>query len=196
MRSYGRMLIFVAVLGAVTSVIFMGMEAWTAPLIAANAEIELRSTILDANGIPHTTATVNEVFEANIAIHRSPDSSLTIYIDRNSGSVSYEFSGSGVWGPIIGIITLESDHTTIRHIRVLQQEETPGLGGVVAEWSYLAGYIGVRMTPELTFAAAGTPRQPNQVDAITGATRTSNAFLGILNGSYNEHLEFIRKAGD
>jgi Na+-transporting NADH:ubiquinone oxidoreductase subunit C len=194
MKSYTRMLTFIIILGAATSLIFVGMEFWTTPLIEANAAIELRSTILDANGEAYTTATVNEVFMAKIETVVQND--LTLYVHRASGSVSYEFSGSGVWGPIIGIITLERDLETIRHLRVLQQEETPGLGGVVADPSYLAGYFGARMVPQLDFAVPGTDRLPNQVDRITGATRTSNSFRTILNNSYLSYLEFMQEVGD
>lgn len=194
MKGYTRMLVFVIILGAATSVIFVGMEVWTAPLIEANAAIELKSTILDANGDTYTTATVNDVFDA--VIETVSREGLTLYLHRASGRVSYEFSGSGVWGPIIGIITLERDLETIRHLRVLQQEETPGLGGVVADPSYLAGYVGVRMVPQLDFAIAGQDRLPNHVDRITGATRTSNSFRTILNSSYLSHVEFMQEVGD
>jgi Na+-transporting NADH:ubiquinone oxidoreductase subunit C len=194
-KSYLKMLWFVAVMGIITSGIFLGMEAWTRPLIAANAAIELRSTILDASDIPYTTATVNDAFEANVTVRNMGEYAL--YVDNNSGSISFEFAGSGVWGPISGVITLERDIETIKSVRVLQQEETPGLGGVVAEAGYLSQYRGVKMTPQLAFrTTAAVPAQPNEVDAITGATRTSDAFLSILNSSYTVHLEALKKVGE
>ena len=194
MKNYTKMLWFVVIMGAITSVVFVGMEAWTRPLIEANAAIELRSTILDANGISYTTATVNEVFEENISIRSVGDH--TLYVDSNSGSISFEFNGSGVWGPITGVITLERDLKTIKHLKVLQQEETPGLGGVVAESGYLSQYKGVEMTPELALRSSSDELRANEVDAITGATRTSTAFVSMLNTSYSEHLEALRKVGD
>ena len=194
MKSYVRMMLFVIVLGAVTSLVFVGMEIWTRPLIEANAAIELKSTILDANGENYTTATVNEVFA--VAIETYSQDGLTLYRHEASGNVSFEFAGSGVWGPIVGVITLDRGQKIIVDLRVLQQEETPGLGGVVAEPAYLAGYLGVSMVPKLDFVVAGSERLPNQVDSITGATRTSNAFLTILNNSYLNHLEIMQKAGD
>ncbi|HSL94165.1 MAG TPA: FMN-binding protein [Bacillota bacterium] len=194
MKSYAKMLVFIIILGAVTSLIFVGMEVWTAPLIEANAALELKSTILDANGEAYTIATANQAFAEAIETFEQED--LTLYRHKGSGSLSYEFSGSGVWGPIVGIITLESDLETIRHLRVLQQEETPGLGGVVADPTYLQGYFGVHMVPELAFVVPGSERLPNQVDRITGATRTSNSFRTILNSSYLRYLEFMQEVGD
>ena len=41
------------------------------------------------------------------------------------------------------------------------------------------------MVPQLRVVK--TPDAPNEADAITGATRTSNAFEGILNTDYNAH---------
>ena len=194
MKVYLKMLWFIAILGIVTSGIFVGMEAWTAPLIEANAAIELKSTLLDAYEVLYTTPTVNDVFAAHVTVHQVGDQVL--YLDNSGGNVSFEFRGSGVWGPIYGILTLSPDLETIKHIRVLQQEETPGLGGVVAEPRYLAGYVGVKLAPPLALRpAGGGTGNPNEVDAITGATRTSNAFIRILNTSYAEHLDALKEVG-
>lgn len=194
MRNYLKMLWFIAILGIITSGIFIGMEVWTAPLIEANAAIELKSTLLDAYEVPYTTPTVNEVFAVNVTVHQVGDQ--VVYFDNSADNVSFEFRGSGVWGPIYGVLTLSPDLETIRHIRVLQQEETPGLGGVVAEPRYLAGYVGAKLVPPLVLRpAGGDTGNPNEVDAITGATRTSNAFIRILNSSYAEHLDALKEVG-
>lgn len=185
MNQYIKMLVFVLVLAIGTSGVLLGMEELTAERIEANAEIELQQTILDAYGITYTTTNINDVFESSVEVIE--EDGKTLYVDKSSGSVSFEFIGGGVWGPISGVLTLESDYETIRFVAVLQQEETPGLGGVVANPQYLATFEGILMTPELMIEKDTSANDPNEVDSITGATRTSDAFELILNNAYDAH---------
>ncbi len=194
MKRYLKMIYFILILGTLTSVVFVGMEIWTRPLIEANAANELKSIVLSANDISFNTGNISTVFDENIEIKEVGE--YTFYVEKSSGRVSYQFSGGGVWGPIIGIITLESDKETIRQIRIMQQEETPGLGGVVADLKYLAKYVGIMIVPQIEVNIPdSSPNKPNEVDSITGATRTSKAFEKILNDSYAERLNALAQLG-
>lgn len=194
MKRYLKMVYFILILGTLTSVVFVGMEIWTRPLIEANAANELKSIVLNANDISFNTGNISAVFDENIEIKEVGE--FTFYVEKSSGRVSYQFSGGGVWGPIIGIITLESDKETIRQIRIMQQEETPGLGGVVADLKYLAKYVGIMIVPQIEVNIPdASPNKPNEVDSITGATRTSKAFEKILNDSYAERLNALAQLG-
>lgn len=180
-----KMIIFIVLVGLVTSALLLGADALTKERIELNREAKLKSAILEGFEIDYTFTNIHEVFDEEVQITTGE---YTFYIHEASGRVAYRFEGSGLWGPIIGIITLESDFETIARITILQQEETPGLGGVVAERPYLDNYVGVKMTPAIDVTKEGST-EPNQVDAITGATGTSNAFEGILNANYAEYSE-------
>ncbi|PKM65128.1 MAG: hypothetical protein CVU94_09095 [Firmicutes bacterium HGW-Firmicutes-19] len=194
MKRYLKMVWFILILGSLTSVVFVGMEIWTRPLIDANAANELKSIVLSANDISFNTGNISAVFDENVEIKEVGE--YTFYVEKNSGRVSYQFSGGGVWGPIIGIITLESDKETIRQIRIMQQEETPGLGGVVADLKYLAKYVGIKIVPKIEINIPdSSPNKPNEVDSITGATRTSKAFEQILNDSYADVQSALAQLG-
>jgi len=179
-----RLIIFVGIMGLITSFLLAGMDALTKERILANQEAELKTTIMKAYDISYTLANLHEVFDESVKI--MTHDGLSFYIDESTGYVSYVFEGSGVWGPIIGVITLQSDFETIASIVVLQQEETPGLGGIVAEAKYLSNFNGIKMVPslEINKDARGAP---NEVNAISGATRTSKAFEELLNESYARH---------
>lgn len=195
MKRYLNMVWFILILGTLTSVVFVGMEIWTRPLIDANAANELKSIVLSANDISFTTGNISSVFDENIETEKVGE--YTFYVEKNSGRVSYQFSGGGVWGPIIGIITLENDKETIRQIRIMQQEETPGLGGVVADLKYLAKYVGIMIVPQIEVNIPDSAaNKPNEVDSITGATRTSKAFEQILNDSYAERVSALAQLGE
>jgi Na+-transporting NADH:ubiquinone oxidoreductase subunit C len=176
-----RMIIFILILGLVTSLVLLGMEALTAERIQNNQDAELKSTILDAYGITYTISEINTDFENAVDTVIIDD--WTFYVDKASGAVSYEFVGNGVWGPIEGIITLEDDFETILRISILQQEETPGLGGVVAQRTYLNKFIGKKMVPQIEINKE-RPVDANEVDAIVGATNTSERFETLLNVNY------------
>lgn len=180
-----KMIVFIILLGLITSGLLLGADALTEDRIAANQEFEILSTILDAYGESYTTANVNDVFADTVDTIEVDG--LTFYVHKTTGSVSFQFEGGGVWGPIIGVLTLESDFETIQRVAVLEQEETPGLGGIVATRNYLDTLNGIKMTPQLLIAKDTAPNQDNEVDSITGATRTSTAFQNILNAAYAAH---------
>ncbi len=185
MNQYIKMLLFVVILGSITSILLLTADYLTKDLIEENKEADLKSAILDANDISYSFTNIHDVFDEKINIIEIDG--LTFYEDEASGSVSYLFEGGGVWGPIIGIITLESDFETILNVKILQQEETPGLGGVIAEPGYLATFIGIKMIPSIEINKDTSANNVNEIDAITGATRTSKAVELILNNAYTEH---------
>ena len=189
MNSNLKVIIFVLVMGMITSGLILGMDVLTKDRIEANELAETKSTILDAYGVSYTFSNIHEVFDENVETVKVDYQSetYTFYIDKSTNAISYEFLGNGLWGPISGIITLNSNFDTIEKITVLVQQETPGLGGIVAERSFLDQFPGVKMVPELLIIKDSSPNQDNEVDSITGATGTSNAFMSLLNASYQAH---------
>lgn len=189
MNSNLKVIIFVLVMGMITSSLILGMDVLTKDRIEANELAETKSTILDAYGVSYTFSNIHEVFDENVETVKVDYQSetYTFYIDKSTNAISYEFLGNGLWGPISGIITLNSNFDTIEKITVLVQQETPGLGGIVAERSFLDQFPGVKMVPELLIIKDSNPNQDNEVDSITGATGTSNAFMNLLNASYQAH---------
>jgi Na+-transporting NADH:ubiquinone oxidoreductase subunit C len=183
MKQNLKLMLFVLILGVLTSGLLVGVDALTRDRIAQNAEAELKAAILDANDEPYNLTNIHEVFAEKIDTILVDG--LTFYRHTSTQNVSYPFEGGGVWGPIEGIITLESDFETIVSIRVLVQEETPGLGGIVAEAKYLANFVGIQMVPTLEINKDPSANADNEVDAITGATRTSDAFEIIMNDNYS-----------
>jgi Na+-transporting NADH:ubiquinone oxidoreductase subunit C len=193
MKEYLRMIVFVLIMGILTSGLLVGMDALTAERIAENESADIKTTIMDAYGIAYTSTNLHEVFASSIDVVTSGD--FTFYVDRISGSVSYEFIGGGVWGPISGVITLKSDFVTIQSIAVLDQEETPGLGGRIAEPDILGRFVDIVLDLDGVEYSAGGIRfleinkdtaanAANEIDSIAGATRTSDRFEIIFNTSY------------
>lgn len=184
MKKYISMLLFVLILGIVASGILIGMDTLTADRIEANEEIDLRLTVLNVFEIPYDMSSINEIYESEISIETIDG--LDFYL-APSGEVGFHIEGSGVWGPIIGFMAIDDEFETIKNVAILQQEETPGLGGVVAEEEYLAQFEEVKVIPRLEINQDASPNKENEVDAITGATRTSKAFEEIINNAINRY---------
>ena len=201
MNKYVRMIVFVGILGTVSGGLLFGTGAITNTLIEANADALLKSEVLTAHGVEFNFTNIHEVFaETTTTIevegeYEAEPFTFTYYQDNANGTITFGFGptfGGGVWGPIIGLLSLESDFTTIVRIAVLQQEETPGLGGIVATRAYLDTFEGktiglgddaLSIIKDLDVLTAAS----NEVRSITGATRTSNQFDIILNNAYAAH---------
>jgi len=178
---------FVVAMGVITSSLLIGMDVLTSERISRNEEALLQSKILDAFEIPYNTSNIYDTFVANVEqVDVTIEGTVVpIYRNPDTGSISFEIEGGGVWGPIIGVLTLNEDLVTIENVGILAQQETPGLGGRIVELPYLAKYEGVVFDPFVEVLKEGA-NAPNQVDAITGATSTSSAFQTILNDSYDQ----------
>ncbi|MBI4974834.1 MAG: FMN-binding protein [Candidatus Omnitrophica bacterium] len=184
-----RIVIFVLVMGTVSGGLLLGINIYTSPLIARNEELKLKSSVLDVLDISHDASTARNIFDENIKV--SKKGAYAFYSSRD-GAVAFEFSGPGLWGPVSGIIALESDLKTIRSIKVTHQEETPGLGGRIAEASFLRQFRNKEVLPRLAFTPEGKAIQKNEVDAITGATGSSRAFEKLINENLKKYLTAIK----
>ncbi len=178
---------FVVAMGVITSTLLIGMDVLTSERITRNEEALLQSKILDAFEIEYNTSNIYDTFTENVEkVELTIDGvNVPVYRNPDTGSISFEIEGGGVWGPIIGVLTLNEDLRTIENVGILAQQETPGLGGRIVELPYLAKYEGVVFDPIVEVLKEGASA-PNQVDAITGATSTSSAFQTILNDSYEQ----------
>ncbi|TNF07931.1 MAG: FMN-binding protein [Bacillota bacterium] len=192
-----KMVIFVIILGTVTSLFLMGMDALTADRIEANKEAEFKSVILNVYDVDFNFNNIHDVFETSVdkvtkelALGEN-QGSYEFWVDPLTGAISFPFTGDGVWGEISGIITLDDAFSEIISVTVLQQVETPGLGGIVATREYLDTFEGIIFINDAieVIKKDNTPNDPNQVDAIAGATRTSNAFRDILNEAYTAYKD-------
>ena len=179
----------------------------TAATVEAGADIlatyqqDIEAAILvDAEG--------NKVGELNIADCQVYDNSelkrqitaepkaLPVYIFKN-GITVVPCYGAGLWGPIWGYVGFEKDLNTIKAVCFGHKGETPGLGAKIAdEPSFAEAFVGKTVGKgEILFEVvkpANRQTENNGVDAISGATITSQALGNTLNqwfGFYKNYLE-------
>ncbi len=184
-----KIIIFVLVMGLVCGALLLGVNLYTLPLITKNEEIKLKSSVLDVLDIPYDELSAPKIFDENI---KPLKKDVYIFYRAPDGAVAFEFYGPGLWGPISGIVSLEKDLKTIRNIKITHQEETPGLGGRIAEKEYLKQFKTKEILPRIVFTAEGKASRKNEVDAITGATGTSRAFEKLINENLKKYLTALK----
>lgn len=90
--------------------------------------------------------------------------------------------GQGFADAISVIIGLDAQAETLTGLYVLDQKETPGLGNFITDEPFRSQFAGKScLTP--VSAIAGKPVNPQQVQAVTGATISSKAVCDIVNAS-------------
>ena len=182
------MIVFVLVLGSILTAALVAVNHVTTPVIEKNEQIATKSSILRALGISFEPGEVERVFAGNV--EQLEEQGTTYYVAEN-GDIAFAYSGSGLWGPIEGIIAIQPNFQTLEGVTISRQEETPGLGSRITEVQYLAQFEGRRFTEGLRLVQPGRSSADNEIDSITGATMTARAFIQILNESIRETVPAI-----
>ncbi len=83
----------------------------------------------------------------------------------------------------------------ITGMEVLESRETPGLGDkIMKDEEFLSNFKSLSVEPEVVVVKPGTKSQENEVDAISGATISSNAVVSIINRANQRYLEVLNRA--
>lgn len=203
MKTYYKMIGFIFIMGFITSLVFVGMDVLTADRIAVNKNAAIYSAVLNHNGYAFNNVNIFDVFSENIETTEPFEVDLdgqsyevVMYINKDNGNVSFQFgifSLGGLWGPIGGIITLENDFETVVNVTILNEVETPGLGGKIKDRKFLDQFVGLKLdatsqTP-IMIRKDSAENMFNEVDEISGATGTSTAFEKLLNQSYALYMQ-------
>ena len=113
--------------------------------------------------------------------------------------------GYGLWSTMYGFTALsfQEKHPEITGITFYKHAETPGLGARITEPTWQALWAGVipyddNGAPQVDLVKVRNPSAKNQVDAIAGATLTSNGVEHLMNfwlgeQGYKPLVENIRK---
>ena len=124
--------------------------------------------------------------------------SLPVYIFKNGYTVVPCY-GAGLWGPIWGYVGLEKDLKTIKAVCFGHKGETPGLGAKIAdEPSFAEGFVGKTIGEgEILFEVCKPANTQvdanNHIDAISGATITSQALGFTLNQWFGFYKNYLAK---
>lgn len=190
-KGYVYTVVFMLVVSAICALLLAGTNYALKDKTEQNTAVAERRALLEAFNLPTegTNEEVTERFEA--AIKPTQLAGLDGYAWEDNGTVqglAVPFEGSGLWGTIRGYLAVTPDLHEVLGMVFTEQNETPGLGGRISEPPFKEQFRGLQIAPGDTLSYGSGE---NQVDAVTGATLTSNAVLKILNGVLNETLPQI-----
>ena len=125
---------------------------------------------------------------------------LSLYICKVNGSRKYVIPvyGMGLWGPISGYIALNEDKATVYGAYFNHESETAGLGAEIKDnvaWQEKFQGKKVFTSGDDKTIALGVEKNvtdpATQVDAVTGATLTSNGVRDMLHEALGKYLAFL-----
>lgn len=92
--------------------------------------------------------------------------------------------GNGLWGPIWGYIGIAADGKTVVGAVFDHKSETPGLGAEITTDKYRNQYEGKELLIQNNKVSV-------EVDAIAGATRTSNGVEEMIERALKLYLPYF-----
>ena len=84
----------------------------------------------------------------------------------------------------------------VRGMEILESRETPGLGDkIYKDADFVSNFSALLIEPEIVAVKKNTKTQPNEIDAITGATISSKAVVRIINETHVAWAERLPPPG-
>lgn len=130
--------------------------------------------------------------EEDIASIKRRERYSVVYIVEENGELEtliVPVRGYGLWSTLYGFMALKGDLNTVEGLGFYQHGETPGLGGEVDNPKWRSQWQGKELFNEdgelaIQVVKGGvdpqSPRADHQVDALAGATLTSNGVNNLL----------------
>lgn len=166
-------------------------------------EVIVADRVIDEEGkvlLPGTSGGENAGFKLESKDYK--EGKLALYICRVNGETKYVVPvyGMGLWGPISGYIALNADKSTIYGVYFNHESETAGLGAEIKDnkaWQEkFQGKKLFKNGDDKTIALSVEKKVEDpttQVDAVTGATLTSNGVRDMLHEALGKYLVFINQ---
>ncbi|MCP9338044.1 Na(+)-translocating NADH-quinone reductase subunit C [Stutzerimonas xanthomarina] len=130
--------------------------------------------------------------EQDIASIKRREKYSVVYIVETEGELDtlvLPVRGYGLWSTLYGFLALQEDLNTVAGLGFYQHGETPGLGGEVDNPKWRSLWNGKKLYKEdgelaIQVVKGGvdpqSPKADHQVDALAGATLTSNGVNNLL----------------
>ena len=169
-------------------------KKWTSDDIQDIFKKNIKSLAIDFDGNVIDDYKQNENLSSDLNL---------IYIDQKNGipnGYAIPISGKGLWSTLYGYFAVEPDGMTAKGITFYAHKETPGLGGEVDKPWFQNNFIGKKFIDENgelvgieIVKGKADPKNPYQVDGISGATVTSKGLENFLLNDLKKYEPFFSK---
>ena len=184
--------VFMVAVTAVFISVVSGIYLSTRDMVKLNESLFLKRAVLYVADItvPVKGAAVDKVYRSRVRERLDSEGLINHFeiLEDNviSGYVVFA-GGPGLWGEIEAVIGFTETRDKLTGVEFIKQNETPGLGARIAEEWFKEQFRG-KMGP-FVLVPESTAEGEKELDAITGATRTSNFVLEIINQSLEDIKE-------
>jgi len=185
-----RLVLTLAIAGLVSGVAIIGIYETTLPTITANKARELREAVFKVlPGVSQMQALVYR--DGELVVVETPDKDEPVIYGgygEQSDFVGYAMpaAGPGFQDTIAILYGYRPGEKIVVGMEVLASRETPGLGDkIYKDPVWVGGFSALSVEPEIVAVKKGTKSQPNEIDAITGATISSKAVVRIINETHD-----------
>jgi Na+-transporting NADH:ubiquinone oxidoreductase subunit C len=147
-----------------------------------------------------------DAFQVNLEEEiRKPynERNLPVYVATlDDGSMKYivPVRGKGLWGPIYGYIAFDNDFNTIYDATFGNDKETPGLGAEISYRPFQKQFQGKKIFDKsgkfvsiLVVKGGAKPETTNEVDALSGATLTSDGVQTMLEDCLKPYVSYFKE---
>ena len=188
------MFIITFVFISVTTVIY----TFTKDTIKFQESLRLRRAVLHAAGamVPSDPEEVQDLYLESVEEVRDNKGTLLYYVvkgDDPDSIMSYVIVsiGAGLWGEITAAVGYDREVKTITGIEIIDQNETPGLGGRISETWFKEQFKG-KQAP-LSSVPEGESTDLSEFQAITGASYSTSAIMDLVNTTSEAVQSMIRE---
>jgi len=186
-----RLIFTLGIAGFLSGLILVSLYLFTKPIIENNKAEALKAAIfkvLPGTGSFKTFVLNNGKLTEADEKTKEPEK---IFLGFNTNN---EITGFAIHGREIGfqdnigvIFGYKSEDKSIIGYEVLECKETPGLGDkIFKDEKFVKNIAELNVEPEIVVVKKGDKKNPNEVEAISGATISSKAVVKLLNNSLNK----------
>jgi Na+-translocating ferredoxin:NAD+ oxidoreductase subunit G len=185
--SSSRLIATLGIAGFLSGLLLVGAYLYTLPMIEANKAAALERAIYKV--LPGCTGfetlvlnngKLEVVKELKAAAGGKPPKAIYAGHDDPSDEPGFQ-------DVIAGIMGYQPETKTIVGFEVLDSKETPGLGDkIIKDQAFTVQFESLSVEPEIVSVKKGEKKNPNEVEAITGATISSKTVVKLLNKGIGE----------
>jgi len=113
-------------------------------------------------------------------------------VDDKVIGYAFPVTGPGLWGTMFGYAAVNAEGTELLGMNIPTHSETPGLGGRIEEPWFKEQFRHIPLKPPGENSFIFKPAAGGNLDAITGATQTSEAVRKLLNEDTTRFVQQLK----
>ena len=191
MNTSMKMIVVLTVITTLVGGVLAAWDGFTQPKIEQHRLERLRNA-------------VKEVLPQHQTYDKIEADGQTFYVGKSSAGevagIAFPASGAGFQGEIRLMIGVDATFDQITGIAILQQTETPGLGTKIVtdpsnqknpDW-FTDQFQGIKAVSGIDVVKNQKPSNATEIQAITGATISSQAVVSILNNRLDQAKQIYK----